>query len=105
MNLSTLYQQSRMISHVRVQTLCERQKNRGITIIKAKADDSVRKTSQLMEKHKVGAVMVEDANECIVGILTARDVSSAVALHGDYKNLKAQLIDFFLSSPSIAIQK
>ena len=87
---SAFFHQSRLISTVKVQTLCDRQQNRGIRIIKAKTDDSVRRASQLMESNKIGALMVEDADERIVGILTARDVQSAVALNDTLSHLKAQ---------------
>ena len=100
-NPSSFYHQSRLISTVRVQTLCDRQQNRGIKIIKAKMDDSVRKASQLMESNKIGALMVEDKDDRIVGILTARDVQSAVAQHDSVTNLKAQFSHLFLSLSSL----
>ena len=64
-----------------------------MTIIKAKVDDTVVKASQLMEDNRIGALMVEDDKERIVGILTARDVQSAVAQHEDVYKLKAKLSD------------
>ena len=89
-NPSSFHHQSRLISTVGVQTLCDRQQNKGIKIVKAKNDDSVRAVSQLMDKYKIGALMVEDGDERIVGILTARDVQSAVALNDTLSHLKAQ---------------
>ena len=95
-NTMPLYHQTRMISTIKVQALCERQQNKGIKIIKARMDDSVRTASQLMENNRIGALMVEDEDHKVVGILTARDVQSAVAQCDDVAQLKAEFSDLSL---------
>ena len=59
-------------------------------VITANEKDSLRSVAQIMEKQKIGAVMIENEKKQITGILTARDVQSAVADSADVSNVKAE---------------
>ena len=80
-----------MISTVSVNQLFQRKSIRGLEVISSKSSDTLRDCAQLMENEKIGAVMVEDENKKVVGILTARDVQSAVAKFEDVSSVKAEL--------------
>ena len=61
-------------------------------VLKAKASNQVATTSsdqtvagaaQILHKHRIGALVVVDADGSIEGILSERDIARGLALHGE----------------------
>jgi CBS domain-containing protein len=55
---------------------------KGDQIITTKPDATIAATTQLLAKHRIGAVLVTDADERIVGIISERDIVRGLAKHG-----------------------
>ncbi|MCP3690376.1 MAG: CBS domain-containing protein [Gammaproteobacteria bacterium] len=51
-------------------------------VLKMGTNDSIAKAATLMTENKVGALLVEDANAQIVGILSERDIVGGMGKHG-----------------------
>jgi len=52
------------------------------TIFKVGSDDSIAQASTMLTDNKVGALLVEDSNGNIVGILSERDIVGGMGPHG-----------------------
>mmetsp|Transcript_74093 Transcript_74093/g.66677 ORF Transcript_74093/g.66677 Transcript_74093/m.66677 type:complete len:186 (-) Transcript_74093:9-566(-) len=78
------------ISTISVAKLFERKSIRGLEVISCQNTDTIKSAAQLMEKEKIGAVMVTKDDNTVVGILTARDVQQAVAEYDDVRNIKSE---------------
>ena len=91
------------ISTITVQKLFEAKSIRGLQVISSKNTDTIKAAAQLMEKERIGAVMVTDTNDKVVGILTARDVQSAVAEYDDIRDIKTE--DVMTKREALAIAK
>jgi len=87
---SGIWHQRKWISTVKVEELFTRRAIRGTKVISSKNTDRIQECAKLMEKEKIGAVMVTDKANKVVGILTARDVQSAVASHRDISFVTAE---------------
>ena len=55
---------------------------KGDRIITIKPDAKIEATTQLLAKHRIGAVLVTDAADRIVGIISERDIVRGLAKHG-----------------------
>ena len=99
------HQQNVQISSISVQKLFDEKSIRGLKVITSKNTDTIKSASQLMEKEKIGAVMItkEEDNNTIVGILTARDIQQAVAEYDDVRNIKTE--DVMTPKNKLAIAK
>ncbi len=51
-------------------------------VLKIGADDSIAKAATLMIDNKVGALLVDDADASVVGILSERDIVRGLGQHG-----------------------
>ncbi len=51
-------------------------------VLKVRSDDSIARAATVMSDNKVGALLVEDANAHIVGILSERDIVGGMGPHG-----------------------
>jgi CBS domain-containing protein len=56
--------------------------HKGHEIVSAKPDDTLAAISDLMTRHRIGAVLVRGAGADILGILSERDIVRAIAAHG-----------------------
>eukprot|EP01083_Nonionella_stella_P043327 116890_1 len=102
---SILFHQKNFISTVRVKQLMDRRDMNAIKVITSKDSDTIKSTAQLMEKETIGAVMVEDNNNKIVGILTARDMQQAVAEYNDISSVKTKDVMTAREHLAIATEK
>ncbi len=60
-------------------------------VLKVGANDSIANAAMLMSENKVGALLVEDANAQIVGILSERDIVGGMGTHGaDLHDVRAK---------------
>mmetsp|Transcript_56111 Transcript_56111/g.93520 ORF Transcript_56111/g.93520 Transcript_56111/m.93520 type:complete len:189 (-) Transcript_56111:80-646(-) len=75
--------QCKKIHNITVQHLIDSKAIRGLNVIKARQDDSLKHCATLMENHKIGAVMIEDSAGKVVGILTARDVQKTLVTYSE----------------------
>lgn len=55
---------------------------KGKRVVLASAEMSLRDASQILEKERIGAMVVTSANGDIVGIVSERDIVHAMARHG-----------------------
>lgn len=53
-------------------------------LIVANRNDSIRDAAQRMHKHVIGSLLIVDSNYRIVGLISERDISRAVAVFGTY---------------------
>ena len=82
--------QQRKLNTIQVEELFQRKQIRGLQVISVNNKATIKEAAKLMEKEKIGAVMVEDNDKKAVGILTARDVQSAVADFDEIKSITAE---------------
>eukprot|EP01084_Bolivina_argentea_P099273 178450_1 len=83
---SILFHQKHFISTIRVKKFMVR----GHKVFTFKDYDTIKSAAKLLEKERIGALMVEDENKKIVGILTARDMQQAVAECNEISSVKAK---------------
>lgn len=57
-------------------------RGKGNQIFKLKANDSIAVAARKLTENKIGALLVEDDNGNIVGILSERDIVGGMGLHG-----------------------
>ena len=57
-------------------------KVKGNTIITVQLGDPLRAVVQLMSEHKIGSVVVNDANGNLAGIISERDFVRGLQVHG-----------------------
>jgi CBS domain-containing protein len=55
---------------------------KGDRVITIKPEATVAATSQLLAKHRIGAVLVTNAADAIIGIISERDIVRGLAQHG-----------------------
>ncbi|MGE0116868.1 MAG: CBS domain-containing protein [Dongiaceae bacterium] len=55
---------------------------KGDRVITIKPDATVAATSQMLAKHRIGAVLVTNADDAIIGIISERDIVRGLAQHG-----------------------
>jgi CBS domain-containing protein len=55
---------------------------KGDRIITTKPDAKIEATTQLLAKHRIGAILVTDAADRIAGIISERDIVRGLAKHG-----------------------
>ena len=74
-------------------------RNKGARIVSAKADDPVAEAIALLCSNRIGAVLVLDHQENIVGIFSERDIVRSVHRHG--KALLDKPVGELMTSPVI----
>lgn len=55
--------------------------NRSGEVYRIKANDSVSNAARIMTQHRIGALFVEDDQSAIIGVISERDIVSAVSQH------------------------
>ncbi len=56
--------------------------HKGHEIVSARPDDTLTTITHTLTKHRIGAVLVRDADGAVLGILSERDVVRALSAHG-----------------------
>ena len=56
--------------------------SKGTTVITARSDQSVADLVKLMTHHRIGAVVITDDEQAVIGVAAERDVVGALARHG-----------------------
>lgn len=57
-------------------------KDKGVEVVTAPADTSVAEIARLLNERRIGAVVITSAEGTIEGIVSERDIVSAIARHG-----------------------
>ncbi|QXM24121.1 CBS domain-containing protein [Elioraea tepida] len=55
---------------------------KGQEIFSARPDDTLEAITRLLSRHNIGAVLIRDATDAVLGILSERDIIRAIATHG-----------------------
>ena len=77
-------------------------RHKGNAVHTASADDTVGDVSRLLDRHRIGAVLVRDGTGAIVGVVSERDIVVALARRGsDCLNLKVPDV---MSSPVVTCE-
>ena len=58
-------------------------KEKGSNVVTTSPDETVGATAQLLNAKRIGAVIVCDSNDAIVGMLSERDIVRGIAQHGE----------------------
>ena len=58
-------------------------KNKGNEVVTTSPDETVGATARLLNSKHIGAVIVCDASDAIVGMLSERDIVRGIAQHGE----------------------
>lgn len=56
--------------------------HKGHEIVSARPDDTLANIAHTLTKHRIGAVLVRDADAVVLGILSERDIVRALSAHG-----------------------
>ncbi|WP_144186003.1 CBS domain-containing protein [Elioraea rosea] len=56
--------------------------HKGHEIVSARPDDTLANIAHTLTKHRIGAVLVRDAESVVLGILSERDIVRALSAHG-----------------------
>lgn len=56
-------------------------KSKGYNVVSVGPDDTIARVTDVLAQHRIGAVIVIDANEKLLGILSERDIVRALARH------------------------
>lgn len=79
-----------------MQTAADILRNKGHDVWSVRPDETILSAIQLMAEHQVGALLVLDENEKLVGIVTERDYARKVALEG--RSSKDALVSEIMST-------
>lgn len=55
----------------------------GASIISCTPDDTIADISKVLAKHRIGAVLIIDSNDSLLGIVSERDIVRMIAAKGD----------------------
>ena len=82
-------------------------KSKGYDVVSVRPDDSISQVTDVLAEHRIGAVLVLDANERLLGILSERDIVRALARHrAETLAMKASDLmtrEVQIASPSITV--
>ncbi|MGK7862905.1 CBS domain-containing protein [Falsiroseomonas sp. E2-1-a4] len=57
-------------------------KRKGTEVISVSAQDTVGQVAQILAQHRIGAALVRDGGEDVLGIVSERDLVRAIGAHG-----------------------
>ena len=82
-------------------------KSKGYNVVSVKPDDTIALVTEVLAKHRIGAVLVLDASERLLGILSERDIVRALPTHkGEALSMKASDLmtrDVQIAAPTMTV--
>ncbi|MDP3418260.1 CBS domain-containing protein [Falsiroseomonas sp.] len=57
-------------------------KRKGAEVISVSAQDTVGQVAQILAQHRIGAALVRDGGQDVLGIVSERDIVRAIGAHG-----------------------
>ncbi|MEH6477481.1 MAG: CBS domain-containing protein [Sneathiella sp.] len=57
-------------------------KDKGVDIITASADDDITSIAGVLSGKKIGAILIVDASNAVLGVISERDIVNGLANHG-----------------------
>ena len=58
-------------------------KQKGSDVVTTEAERTIAETAKLLDRHRIGAVLVLGADGSVAGVLSERDIVRAVSRHGE----------------------
>lgn len=106
MPLNYYSNETRMVKQMKLSELLQAKKDE---IIKINAQDSIAEAAVLLTKNKIGALLVENDDGKIVGILSERDIVGGMGPHGadlhDVRVAELMTADVIHCAPSDTVNK